>query len=185
MISLQVTADLLEKAFATEYVAAAITCLFNAVLLVFVKRSIDTTLETHKIAYSGIFKEKIEVHRQLLTYIYSLRLKIQRFHYFGNEEMGTEIRQDFENFINYYLINQPFLTTKTIDLLKKLNAEYQDSFEAFYINSSTLGNSGLSPENITKNSLKAIEAMNKFKADYFQKIESEIISDMREDLNTK
>lgn len=185
MIILQVTTDLLEKTYAVAYISAAITFLFNAILLVFVKKSIDTSLETHKIAYSGVFKEKIEVHRQLLTHIYPLRLKIQRFGYFGNEKMATELRQDFEKFINYYLINQPFLSLRTLDLLKKLNSEYQLSFEAFNIDINTRSYSGVNSEKIAENALKSIEAMNKFKTDYFQQIEDEIIAEMREDLNTK
>ena len=185
MIPLQVTTDLLEKTYAVAYIGGAITFLFNAILLVFVKRSIDTSLETHKIAYSGVFKEKIEVHRKLLEHIYLLKLKVQRFGYSGDGEMAQELFKDFESFINFYLINQPFLRPKTLDLLKKLNSEYQEVFDVFRLSTVLRNYPVLDSAKISENALKTIEAMNKFKGNFFQEIEDQIISDMREDLNTK
>ena len=184
MIKLQVTQDLINETYVVAYIGGAITLFFNAILLVFVKRYVDHSLENHKISYSGVFKEKIEVHRELLKHIFTIRLKIQRFGYLGNDEMAKEIFQHFEDFINYYLINQPFIRPSTLELLKKLNAEYQESFENFHIAIIYRQTPGLESGKIAEQALKSIESMNKFKGKYFSEIEDKIVLDMRSDLNT-
>ncbi len=181
----EVTQESLISAYAIAAIGGIVSIICNAVTIIFVKYSVDKSLENHKIAYSGIFKEKIEVHRKLLEHIYLLKLKVHRFGYSGNEEMAQEIFKDFESFINFYLINQPFLKPKTLGLLKKLNSEYQEVFDTFCLSIVIRKTPGLDSEKISENALKTIEAMNKFKGNYFMEIEEQIILDMREDLNTK
>ena len=184
MILLQVTQDSMLETYSTALITGLVSLIFNVLMLLFVKIYVDKSLESYKISYSGIFKEKIEIHRQLLKHIYSLKLKTQRYGYMGNDEMAKEIFQEFEEFINFYLINQPFIKPSTLELIKKLSAEYQESFEAFYFNISYKNHQGIDTETLKQSALKSIESMNKFKGKYFQDMESVIIADMRNDLQT-
>lgn len=182
---LQVTQELIDKTYIVAYIGGAVTVVFNAIFLVFVKRYVDHSLENHKISYSGIFKEKIEVHRQLLKYIYSIRLKIQRFAYIGSDEMAKAIFQEFEEFINYYQAIQPFINSTTLELLRKLISEYQESFENFHVSKIYRETDGIEKGKLAEQALKSIESMNKFKGKYFSDLEDKIVLDMRIDLNTK
>jgi hypothetical protein len=184
MILLQVIQDTISETYTTAIITGIVSLIFNAFMLLFVKIYVDKSLESYKISYSGIFKEKIEIHRQLLKHIYSLKLKTQRYGYIGNDEMAKEIFQEFEEFINFYLINQPFIKPTTLELIKKLIAEYQESFETFYFNISYKNHPGLDTETLKESALKSIASMNKFKGKFFQDMENVIIADMRNDLQT-
>ncbi|EPR69209.1 hypothetical protein [Cyclobacterium qasimii] len=78
---------------------AVITVICNILFYLWIKKSVDKSLEQYKISYSGIFKEKIDIYRELLSKTYNIKRTISRFQYVGTKEEGAEIMES----INQYL----------------------------------------------------------------------------------
>lgn len=155
----------------------------NIIFYILVKGRIDKSIEKHKISYSGVFKEKIEVNRQLLKKVFELKQKIQQYQYSGQKELGSEIFMEFNSFINFYNMNQPFLNVTMLDGLRKLTKELQGCFDDFYTYNS-LSDKKIDPE-IRRDQLKNyFESGNKFKNDHpFKEIEEILITEMKKELN--
>ncbi|HEY9045042.1 MAG TPA: hypothetical protein VIN08_04070 [Ohtaekwangia sp.] len=150
------------------------------------KRKIDNAIERHKISYSEIFKEKLEVHKQILKGIIELKSKIQQYQYSGNQDLAKEIFLDVNRFISHYQMNRPFIRTKILEGLKALTEELQKCFEDFYKHNYLTTKEGIDPQIIVETLNKYFEAGNKFKKDEpFGQIEDLIISEMRADLKIK
>jgi len=164
---------------------AILTILGNIIFYLWIKKRVDRSIEQFKITYSGIFKEKIDIYREILDKSYRIKLLINRYHLTGDEKMGADFIKEIEEFINYYLKNQPFLSENMLDKLKKIRAEFQFIFDNSYQYYSLSKVSGISKEMRTEMTLKFFEAGNKFKTDNpFNELETVIIKEMRADLNT-
>ena len=167
----------------TLIIPGLVTILGNIVFYIIVKSKIDRSIERHKISYSGIFKEKLEIHKSLLKQIFDLKLKIQRYQYSGQKELGVEIFHDFNSFINYYQMNQPFLKKGILEGLKTLTKELQECFDDFYMHNSLSSTPGLDSKIRTETLNKFFESGNKFKKNEpFQQIEDLLITEMKIDL---
>lgn len=155
----------------------------NCIFYLLIKNRVDKQIENYKISYSGIFKEKIEIHKNLLKIIFSLKRDVQQYQYFENDESFNKIRTDFNNYIEYYLINQPFIKEEIIKELKQMTTELQECFEAFSLYKVSQNNPGLSKEAYDENTKKYIDAGNKIKRNEpFKYIEEKILKEMKEDL---
>lgn len=169
----------------TALSAGLVVLLGNIIFYVYIKSSLEKNLETYKIAYSGIFKEKIEIHKELLKRVYSFKSKLQKYGIYGaydnDNQMIIELFKESDDFINYYRINQPFLKPSILELIEKLNKEYQECFEIFhdYIIYRT---PGVDSKLLASSALKAVEASHRLRSADFKDIEDEIIKAMREDL---
>lgn len=156
----------------------------NIIFYLIVKSRIDKSIEKHKISFSGVFKEKLEIHKKILKYVFDLKLKIQQYQYSGDKTIGEEIFSDFNSFINYYQMSQPFLNDDMLAGLKKLTKELQGCFDDFYMHNSLNNTQGIDPQIRTDNLKKFFESGNKFKKNQpFKEIEDLLISEMRKDLN--
>lgn len=153
---------------------AIITLIGNVIFYLWIKGKIDKSIEKNKIAYSGIFKEKVNIYRELLDKTYGIKKELNRFQYVGTKEEGTDLMQKINDYIQFYSINQPFLSDEMLSDLNKIRAEFQDVFDKFYMHISNA-----QPDNMTQ----FIEAGNKLKSNNpFKEIEERIISEMRKDL---
>jgi hypothetical protein len=160
-----------------------ITILGNLIFYLLIKNKVDKQIENYKISYTGVFKEKIEIHKSLLKMIYTIKKEIQQYQYFGNDEQFEKIRINFNDFIDFYLINQPFLKDEIIQELKKMTVELQGCFKSFALYKVSQNNQGLSKEAFNENLKKYIDASNKLKLNEpFNTIEECIIKEMKNDL---
>jgi hypothetical protein len=153
---------------------AIITIIGNFVFYLWIKGRIDKSIEQNKIAYSGVFKEKVNIYRELLEKTYGIKKDLNRFQYVGTKEEGTDIMQKINEYIQFYSINQPFLSDEMLSDLNKIRSEFQEVFDKFYMH---IANSN--SDNLTE----FFEAGNKLKKDNpFKEIEERIIAEMRKDL---
>ncbi|MBN1184319.1 MAG: hypothetical protein JXB49_18660 [Bacteroidales bacterium] len=158
----------------------------NIIFYWIVKGRIDKSIETYKISFSGVFKEKMQIYKDILKFIFDLKLKIQRYQYTGDQTIVKEVFVGFESFINYYMVNQPYLSQSIFSNLRKMTNELQSCFEDFYKHNSLQDKRGISPEIQTELLNKFFESGNKFKKNHpFKELEDLIIEEMRTDLNTK
>ena len=153
---------------------AIITIIGNVIFYLLIKGRIEKSIERNKIAYSGIFTEKIKIYKELLEKTYSIKRELNRFQYVGTKEEGREIMQSINNYIQFYLVNQPFLSEKMISDLNEIRKEFQEVFDAFYKHIASDHSGDLK---------EFFEAGNKLKLDEpFKLIEERIIDEMRSDL---
>ncbi|ALM19823.1 hypothetical protein AAT17_00390 [Nonlabens sp. MIC269] len=153
---------------------AIITIIGNVIFYLWIKGRVDKSIEKNKIAYSGIFKEKVNIYRELLEKTYGIKKELNKFQYVGTKEEGTEIIQKINDYIQFYSINQPFLSDQMLAELNKIRAEFQDVFDKFYMHISNSKSDNLN---------EFFEAGNKLKTNNpFNEIEKRIIKEMRNDL---
>jgi hypothetical protein len=86
---------------------AIITIIGNVVFYLLIKGRIDKSIEKNKIAYSGIFKEKVNIYRELLEKTYEIKKDLNRFQYVGIKEEGTDLMHKINDYIQ--LINLFYL----------------------------------------------------------------------------
>lgn len=156
---------------------AILTIVGNLIFYLWIKGRVDKSIERQKTAYSGVFKEKIDIYRELLRKTYSIKKELNRFRYVGTKEEGSEIMQNINDYIQFYNINQPFLSDSMLSDLKVLRSEFQDIFENFYMHISNKD-----PEDLTD----FFKAGNKLRSNKpFEEIENRLIKEMRDDLRIK
>jgi hypothetical protein len=160
-----------------------IAILGNLLVYLIVKNKIDKSIEKHKISYTGVFKEKIAIYKELLKKIYEIKAIIQQYQYSGQEESGNKCFLEINNFINFYLANQPFLSETMIANLMKIRIEFQDAFDAFYMYHKD-PNKGINKSVDTDFVFKKfIDARNKMKSDEpFNDLEKVLITEMKHDI---
>ena len=159
---------------------AIVTIVGNILFYLFIKGKVDNSIEKHKIAFSGIFKERIDIYKEILRQVYELKKSIQQYQYFGTPEKGEIIMLDINNFIQFYLINQPFLSDKMLTELKSLREEYQAIFDDFYMHHSVYNNAGVDNETRTQLLDNYFKSGNKLKGEQpFKSLEETIIKEMR------
>ncbi|MDP4207855.1 MAG: hypothetical protein Q8928_03465 [Bacteroidota bacterium] len=155
----------------------------NMIFYWIIKGQIDKSIERHKVSYSGVFKEKIEIYKGLLQKVFELKIKIQKYQYLGQQEMGYEIKTDFNVFISYYLVNQPYLSKNMICNLKTIVNELQGCFDDFFMHNSLQNTQGIPNDKRIELLNKFFESGNKFKTNHpFKDLEDTIIAEMRKDL---
>jgi hypothetical protein len=160
-----------------------VTVLGNIVVYIIVKNKIDKSIQKYNISYSGVFKEKIDIYHKLLQIIYDLKSDIKSYHYTGDNHLENKILKDFELFLSFSLINQPYLSEKMLSNLATIREELEYCFEASHTYNSEL----ISPSSIQNEISKMFfESGNKFKSNHpFADIEKNIIEEMRKELQIK
>lgn len=156
-----------------KYLPVIINVVGNIIFYLWISKSI----ERNKIAYSGLFKEKVDIYRNLLQKTYAIKKELNRFQYVGNSEEGQEIMLKIDEYIEFYTINQPFLSDDMIKDLNKIRGEFQEVFEKFYKH--------ITDKTPTKLE-EFFEASEKLKTNKpFDEIERKIIAEMRKDLKVE
>ncbi len=169
----------------TALFSGLIVTVINILFYLFIQSKIEHSIERSKIAFSGIYGQRIEIYREILSKIYDIKLSLNRYQYFYSDagKEGQELMDKINSFINYYLINQPFLNEKMIVELRAIRNEFQYVFDNFMEHHSISNNQGISAELRTEIMRKYIDAGNKLKSNNtFQKLEEVIIAEMRKDL---
>ena len=147
-----------------------LTILGNVIFYFFIKKRVDSSIEQYKITYSGVFKEKIDIYRELLRKTYSVKYKISNYQYNTVEEEAKKIRDSINEYIEFYLINQPFLSEAMLKDLNEMRTEFQKVYEGL--------SQGYSNQNeVWENAIKRLRDNKSFK-----KIEESILNEMRKDL---
>lgn len=163
-------------------IPATLTAIFNYILYLFIKRRVDNSIEKYKISYSGVFKEKIEIYKSLLVKVHDLRIRIGHYQITDDDKTKESLRGEFNDLIRAYLINKPFLSDQLIKLFKDITNELQSIYEAFVLGS--LKNNRPSVQ-FDEKEKKYWDAVNKLReGQELNKIEDEIIFEMRKDLQT-
>lgn len=164
---------------------ATLTIIGNVIFYLIIKKRVDRSIEEYKIAYSGVFKEKIEVYREILDKSYRILNLVATYHISSNQDIKDEFLKEIRTFINYYLKNQPFLSENMLNKLKKIQAEFQFVFDNSSMYFSISDNRGISKEMRTKMTSKFFEAGNKLKKNNsFDELIKVVVKEMREDLKT-
>ena len=164
---------------------AFLTILGNIVFYMFIKGKIDNSIEKQRITFSGVFKEKIDIYKELLCKIYNIKLKIRQYQYFGTDEGAQNIFEEINKFINFYLVNQPFLSINMMNQLNRVRDEFQEVFDKFFM-FHKVGLKDSEKEERKKLLDDYFNAGNKLKTNQpFKDIEDLIISEMRKDLHTE
>lgn len=151
----------------------------------YTKKKVDEALERYKISYSGVFKERLDIYKQILKLLHELKFKIHQYAYARNKEIEDDIFSSFNNFIRYYSENKPFLNDKILECLKELVKELQECFDNFYLFKNTFNiEEGISPEERRLSSIKFTESIKKFRKDEpFSEIQDMLESEIRKELN--
>lgn len=163
------------------FIPGLIAILGNIIFYMIIKGRIDKSIERHKISYAGIYKEKIEIHKEILKQLFGLKFIIQSYQYSG-KQLTENFYDDVNKFINYYQANQPFLRQNIINRLNEITEELKECFNDFYMHHS-LSKPYIDLE-LKKDKLeKFFESGNKFKKDgLFNQIERLLINEMKIDL---
>lgn len=180
----QIMLELL-RIFGPGIIAVCGTFITNYFFYIFIKDKIDKSVERYKVAYSGVFKEKVEIYKILLKQNYDLKSKIVQFQHLGSDALSDSIKIDINELNQYYLINQMFLSVSIIKNVQLIIKELQSCFEDFYMHNRLEYKDGIPPETRTELLNKFFQAGNKFKTNNpFQALEDNIIAEMRQDLQT-
>jgi hypothetical protein len=167
-------------------IAAAATVGGNVLVYYWLKGKLDKKITTFQIAYSGVFREKIDIYRELLNKAYSLRLKLTNFNLSPHTE-HRELKEDIAIAINelyqYCSMNQPFISDSLFQNLRKVTAEYQDMLLSFAVYHS-LARQPLVNEEIKKGyERKYQNAVEKIIFDYdLDPVINAIVREMKSDL---
>ncbi|MBE8712530.1 hypothetical protein [Sphingobacterium hungaricum] len=112
-------------------ITASFTVIANAIFYSFVKNDIDKKIEQHKIIYSGIFKEKLEIYKKLLNSIDELKDKIVHYGH-GGDSSGInpmEIRKDINTFIRFNQQASIFYPKNILENTNLIRKELQDVYD--------------------------------------------------------
>jgi len=163
---------------------AIITVVGNVLFYLWIKEKVDSSIERQKIAYSGIFKERIDIYKEILRQIFDIKSSIQQYQYSGMPESVDKIMLDINKFINFYLINQPFLSKKMLEELSKIRSEFQEVFDNFYLHHSLSKVPNVEVEERNERMKKYFASGNKLKKNSpFKDLEETIITEMKEHLH--
>ncbi len=104
----------------------------NFVFYLIIKNRIDKSIERYKIAYAGVFKEKIDIYKEILRQIFDLKNLINNFNHFGKQEDGKEVMKAFNELIRYYKINQPYISDSIVGNIKEMIKELEGCFDDYF-----------------------------------------------------
>ena len=156
-----------------------VTVAGNLIFYLWIKGRIDKSIEKNKIAFSGIFSEKILIYRELLERTYEIKKTLSLFQYSGTKEDGISIMESINDYIKFYKINQPFLSDKMLTDLNRIRSGFQEIFEPFYKEVVMREY----PQSPSDSLAEFFEAGNKLRKDEpFEKVEKDIVAEMKKDL---
>lgn len=161
---------------------AVLTIIGNIVFYLFIQKKANESIEKYKVVFSGIYKEKIDVYRNILQKIYAMKYIVIKFCLSGQGE-ENEIKLEIHSFINYFTVNQMFFSNS---LLKKLT-EYTNNIQEVFkdcLDYYQLRGIELEPNEMERLLKKVKDSTNQLtQGQPFSEIEKMIIHEMRNDLN--
>lgn len=172
------------KEYLPYIIPAVLTAVLNYLFYLWLKKRVDNSIEKYKISYSGVFKEKIDIYKSLIAKVYEVKMKLNQFQLTDDTETKDNLRSEFNDLIKTYLISRPFLSEHLVSLFRNLTQELQSVYETFVLEN--LKNYGkLSEEEYQKRQNKYWSAVNKLRTgEVLNEIESEIVTEIRKDLQT-
>ncbi|HVX49744.1 MAG TPA: hypothetical protein VHB48_06275 [Chitinophagaceae bacterium] len=107
-----------------------------------VKNKLVLDLELQKISYSGIYKEKIGICRELLTRTYQLKRGVQDSAVLYSENLPQEFKEklmtlidytqkNWNDYFDFYMTSRPFLSDEIFEATKKFSDELYLCFKNF------------------------------------------------------
>jgi hypothetical protein len=164
-------------------VPALITILANFLFYWYIKSRLDKSIEKLKISYSGIFKEKIEIYKTILSSLVDLKYKIQTYQYFGTADDGEKLMLEFNIFINFLQKSRPFLSDNILITIRQIQDELQTCLDDFYKYKALNQAEGIGSKTRIASMNRFFESGNKFKTNSpFSDLEGKIILEIRNDL---
>lgn len=172
------------KPLLTAILPAVLTILGNILFYLWLKARIDNSIEKHKVAFSGIYKERLDIYKELLKQIYDLKRQLHQYQHSGNPEAAQLFMLDTNKFIRFYMINRPFLSKKVASELIKIREEFQSVFDDFFMHHSLSREKGIEPKDRSEFLKKFFEARNKLiKDDPFNELEGKIVAEVKAELH--
>ena len=169
----------------TGLVTGLVTFFFNFLFYRYVKRDVDRSIEEYKIVHSGVFKEKLDIYKELLGKILNLEHLSKEYYKYRKENDVKKFNKKMTAFIKYYSINKPFLSKSMLETIEEIQKERQNIFFTLYYANLLENKRGISNETKEKAYLDSAKAGNKLKeGKLFSELETKIIDEMRADLKT-
>lgn len=116
--------------FIIPIVSAVAAVVANAIYISMVKKDLDKRLESYKIAYSGIFKEKLDLYKTILESMENLRIKVVNYGHAGDNSNFSqqEIMDEFNKFIRLNEHGAIFFN----DIIKQNISEIRNDFQQVF-----------------------------------------------------
>lgn len=153
-----------------------LTFLFNYLFYRFIKTDVENKIHQNNISYSGVFREKIDIYRELLEKTYDIHLILVKMSLNGTKEDGKTTILLLHEYKRFYSVNRPYLSEVVLNHFIKLFEEYKGIWEKLYKYNSQNNTDGFSE---FLNASKTLTATN-----LFSQIEKQLIEEMKVELKT-
>ena len=162
-------------------ISAIASVVANAIYLSFVKKDLDKRLESYKIAYSGIFKEKLDLYKNLIEEMEELKTKILTFGHQGevSKLQIQDLMSDVNNFIKLNEYGSIFYNTKIENIISDIRKEFQEVLDLSHMRVFTKANNFEFGE--FENYLKKLSELTSGKN--YSRLKQQLIQSIREDFN--
>ncbi|RYZ89658.1 MAG: hypothetical protein EOP04_06245 [Proteobacteria bacterium] len=162
---------------------ALITVFGNIIFYLWLKSRVDNALERQKIAYSGVFKERLDLYKEILKRIYDLKRQLVQYKNNGDPQAAQTFMLDTNDFIRFYIVNRLFLSDRVYSDLIALREAIQSVFDDLYMHHSVSREQGIDIETQKKLQKLFIDARNKLVTDDpFKAIEESIVLEVKRQL---
>lgn len=116
--------------FWISIVAAVTTVVCNAIFFVAIRQSIDKRIEKYKIAYSGIFQEKLKFYKELLITIDELQEKVLKYGHGTDDRLPIDLMTDVNKFIRFNKYGSMFYPMEIKGIVDEIRVKFQDVIDA-------------------------------------------------------
>ena len=154
-----------------------LTVVLNVIFYLVIKRSVEKSMEKFKIAYSGIFSEKIRIYQRLLKKTSVIKRQIRNYSFKSGNIDSSIIQKKIMDFHYFTEANAPFISKDLMNSFQQLHVEYKSIFTPIYFYSE--GNNSDRWDKEYRESVKKIQ-----KNEAFKILEEKIIIEMRKELRT-
>lgn len=159
------------------------TLVINVITFLVLQYKFNSSLEKIKISYSGVFKEKLEIHKELLKKVYELKKRLNLYRITGQINLEEEVIKEINILIDFTSLNEPFLNSNISRSLWRLINEFQECFENIIRHYELRKFQDVSSEDRKNAFKKFMEARNKLNFNEpFNSIEQEIKSEIKKEL---
>jgi len=110
----------------TAIVAAVTTVVCNAVFFKIIKEKVDRRIEQYKIAYSGIFQEKLKFYKKLLKNIDELQDRVLKYGHSTDDKYPIDLINDVVKFDRLNKYGSVFYPEEIYGIVKTIKNKFQD-----------------------------------------------------------
>lgn len=170
---------------AIPFIGTLVTLGVNAYFYRKIKNNVDSSLDKHRIMFTGVFNEKLIVYKEILNLYNVLYDLIESYSIYGKAALVTEVYKKNNIFLHYILINEPLISPELVKSLKVINSEIFEVFKHSKLYYDGVG-TGLSTENLKSRSDSMDESLKKIdKNGSIHKSYENIIILIRDDMHLK